>query len=304
MRQGEGLESLHISEEIQRRFTLWATLKDEGLDDLEPQLLRDLRIYGGAQGVWVDKSQTAPASKDGHGITVGLRHTGKHYNDELSEDGLIYHYPETGRQSGRDQAEIQATKNAMNEGVPLFVIFPGKKRATRRSVQLGWVTDFDDIAAQFLIVFGESQPKIEGEEADTPFFLEAQSNSRKSLTKQRPGQQKFRFDVLKNYGCTCAVCSISHPKLVKAAHIRGKGDNGSDDWRNGIPLCATHHDAFDAHLFGVEPTSLKLIFAPGCDGHALGIAAKKLQPLRNKPHGDAISWRWAQSQSHWGTISR
>src|SRR6266478_1858406 len=57
------------------------------------------------------------------------------------------------------------------------------------------------------------------------------------------GQQRFRFHVLAKYGPQCAVCSISHPQLLKAAHMRGKADQGCDDWRNGIVLCATHHDA-------------------------------------------------------------
>jgi putative restriction endonuclease len=57
---------------------------------------------------------------------------------------------------------------------------------------------------------------------------------------------------MSQYGHKCGVCDIRHPQLLKAAHIRGKSERGSDDWRNGIPLCATHHDAFDSHLFGIN----------------------------------------------------
>jgi len=44
--------------------------------------------------------------------------------------------------------------------------------------------------------------------------------------------------MLANYGCKCAVCVITHPSLMKAAHICGKADKGSDDWRNGLPFCS------------------------------------------------------------------
>jgi hypothetical protein len=61
-------------------------------------MLRGLGVYGGAQGVWVDKARTkeiAPA-----GVTVALLHTGCSYADDLSADGVVYHYPKTGRPSG------------------------------------------------------------------------------------------------------------------------------------------------------------------------------------------------------------
>jgi hypothetical protein len=34
-----------------------------------------------------------PCSQSQFGITVSLLHTGRHYADELSADGVLYHYP-------------------------------------------------------------------------------------------------------------------------------------------------------------------------------------------------------------------
>ena len=70
-------------------------------------------------------------------------------------------------------------------------------------------------------------------------------------TSDRPEKKTIlviRFDLLKNYGSKCALCSISNEKLLAAAHIRPKDNQGSDDWRNGIILCANHHLAFDNNL--------------------------------------------------------
>jgi hypothetical protein len=53
-----------------------------------------------------------------------------------------------------------------------------------------------------------------------------------AMVKVRGRQQVFRFQVLAQYGAKCGVCSIKHPNLLKAAHIRGKREKGSDDWRN------------------------------------------------------------------------
>jgi putative restriction endonuclease len=68
----------------------------ETLQTQKRAALRSMRVYGGAQGIWVDKATTGTLSPDGQGITVSILHTGRHYPDDLSDDGLIYHYPTTG----------------------------------------------------------------------------------------------------------------------------------------------------------------------------------------------------------------
>ncbi len=59
-------------------------------------------MYGGAQGIWVDKARTGKLAENGNGVTVSLTHSGKSYPDDWSEDGVIYHYPDTHRPPGRD----------------------------------------------------------------------------------------------------------------------------------------------------------------------------------------------------------
>jgi hypothetical protein len=68
-----------ITDERERRLRLWQELVERGADDLDPSLLRDLNVYGGAQGIWVDKSHTGSLTSDGGGVTVGVLHTGRHY---------------------------------------------------------------------------------------------------------------------------------------------------------------------------------------------------------------------------------
>jgi putative restriction endonuclease len=144
-----------VASEIDRRLGLWKTLTSDNIDNIEPKRLRDLRIYGGAQGIWVDKAQTASNEVGLDGNTVGVLHTGRHYADDLSDDGVIYHYPKTSRPPALDAAEVQATKNAMLHQLPIFIILPGKSSRSLRSVKIGWVCDFDDNNRQFLILFSQ-----------------------------------------------------------------------------------------------------------------------------------------------------
>jgi hypothetical protein len=86
------------SSEALRRPGMWGSLLAAGGPrGVVPGLLRDLRIYGGAQGVWVDKDVTGHGARDGAGIALGVLHNGTSYKDDLSDDGVIYHFPRTTR---------------------------------------------------------------------------------------------------------------------------------------------------------------------------------------------------------------
>ena len=69
-------------------------MSKERLDNLEPARLRELGIYGGAQCIWVDKARTACSEIGADGATVAILHTGRHYADDLSDDGVIYTTPQ------------------------------------------------------------------------------------------------------------------------------------------------------------------------------------------------------------------
>jgi putative restriction endonuclease len=85
------------------------------------------------------------------------------------------------------------------------------------------------------------------------------------------------------------VCSISHSLLLHAAHLCGKAAKGSDDWRNGLPLCATHHLAFDADLFAIDPDTLEIVLAGELD-----LVQRTLATSKGRPHLDALGWRFEQ----------
>jgi putative restriction endonuclease len=68
-------------------------------------------------------------------------------------------------------------------------------------------------------------------------------------------QQVFRSALLRAYGNRCAVCSIDHPALLEAAHLKPWNIATAAervDVRNGILLCRNHHAAFDRGLWRIE----------------------------------------------------
>lgn len=287
-----------IDEERQHRLGLWAKLKEKGgPSGVAPGVLRELGIYGGAQGIWVDKARTGRITTDGEGITVAVLHTGSSYADDLAEDCVIYHYPQTRRPASRDLAEVNATKAAGRLQLPFFVITYPTPNSNVRDVKLGWVESWDDQSHTFLINFGNELPAPQAAEVaeNLPFVLAAPDQRAKREVNVRAGQQRFKFQVFKRYGPQCAVCGLEVPYLLDAAHIRPKLADGSDDPRNGLVLCANHHRAFDAGLFAVEPSTLIIHYLPaGPKQGALGISVESLINLPKLPHIEALVWFWEE----------
>lgn len=286
---------MNISDERERRERMWQDLLARGGPiGAVPGLLRELRIYGGAQGIWVDIQRTRSTTAL-NGIAVGLLHTGASYADDLDDSGVLYHYPSTQRPQGRDKSEVEATKAARSENVPVFVITHSKTQG-RRDVRLGWVQDWDDASRLFIVSFASSAPEAlpTVEEEDTePFTLVGVGEKHQGMATTRPGQATFKFRVMRRYPVACAVCGIGVSDLLDAAHIRDKRHSGSDDPRNGLVLCGTHHRAYDRLLFAIEPITFRIVARKnGPTLSALRITIDSLAHLPRKPHIDAIQWRW------------
>ena len=279
-------------DELNRRLELLNELSSFPPGEIPPSGLRSLSIYGGAQGIFIDKEKTKSVSPDGLGVTVSVLHTGDFYPAELSDDGLIYHYPNTNRPISRDRNEVDATKNAMRLGLPIFVILNGRTQKFR-SFKLGWVVDFDDKNEVFLIEFSDEKPVYQHIKVDDEFRLVEEKSAKLVHSKSRPDQRRFRYDVVKNYGYKCFVCSASHPKVLEAAHIRSKGKMGSDDWRNGMILCRNHHAAFDNGLFSINPETLDVCSISDQVRKQINLEEDKLNSLTGRfPHPDALEWKW------------
>jgi putative restriction endonuclease len=282
--------------ELNHRLDLWDELKKRGgPNGIAPGVLRELGIFGGAQGIWVDKARTGQVTENGDGITVAVLHTGTTYADDLSDECVIYHYPKTKRPPSRDAAEVNATKAAGRLGIPFFVITCPTPNSHVRDVKLGWVENWDDRTQTFLITFGQNPPPTDPiEKADEqPFELIEKQTTKKRESKARTGQQRFKFRVFLRYGPECAVCGLAVLDLLDAAHIRSKQSEGSDDPRNGLVLCANHHRAFDAGLYAIDPLSHTINYrSNGPSKETLGIAFESICHLNKYPHQDALTWYW------------
>jgi putative restriction endonuclease len=279
--------------EFERRLGMWADLLDQaGPERVAPAALRSLGIYGGASGVWTDAARTRNIGGT-DSLAVGLLHTGRHYPDDLSDDALLYHYPDTNRPPGRDESEIRAAKAAGRLRLPVFVVL---QDGGLRTVRKGWVVTWDDDEQLFLIEFGPAAAPVErGDAVDAkPFELFEDQRRILRRVRDRPNQQRFKVQVIQRYGGECAVCPIRALELINAAHFVPDADNGTSDPRNGLPLCVNHHTALDRGLIAIDPDSKKILVASGHSAGDLNITRKSLDHLTAQPATEALRYRWDQ----------
>lgn len=247
-----------IEREIARRLGLWEKLqKSPNWPLLSSQEVRDLRVLGGYSGVWVDKNLTSEVAPEG--VAVGLLHTGKHYDDDVDETGILYHYPTTDRPPSRDANEIQAIKNAKLFGIPVFVI---RNLGGSKKVELAWLNDFDDELRICVLTFHGVLPEQNNfavnNLVNSEPILFGPRRTTKSSVERAERDPLFKFNMLKRFEGRCLITNIDVTEMLDAAHIIPVASGGTEDPNNGLLLSASVHRALDAGLWAINPISLRI----------------------------------------------
>jgi len=279
------------AEEILWREAVWAEMQSHPLwPDLPPDFLRELKVYGGAAGIYSEMSRTRAISPNG--IAISVLHTGRHYADDVDDDGIIYHYPTTNRHASSDQSEIDSVKNAGKLGVPIFVIIQkGKYRQVRRA----WVGDSDDLSRLFLLEFSavpQSQFVVEPDRREL-FVPRIARPTTTTQVMRRERSSRFKFEVLKMYGSKCVLSGLAVVEMLDGAHVIPVDKGGSDDPRNGLLLSASLHRALDANLWAVHPKTLNIeTRAKGPSLDKMKIPISSLHGVLVLPHDEALEFRY------------
>ncbi len=277
-------------EELFWREAVWAELQAHPQwPDLPAEVLRGMKIYAGQAGIYSDMSRTRLLAPTG--VAVSVLNTGRRYADDLDDDGIIYHYPTTGR-IGHDQSEIDTVKTAQRMGLPIFVIVQkGKFRRVKRA----WVSDSDDASRLFLFEFIDVvAPAYVVEPDRQELFLSTVARPR-TLTQvmRRERSSRFKFESLKRYGSKCVLSGLSVVEMLDGAHVIPVDKGGSDDPRNGLLLSASLHRALDANLWAINPKTLELETRKhGPSLTRMKIVVNSLGGTPVLPHPEALEFRY------------
>jgi len=131
--------------------------------------------------------------------------------------------------------------------------------------------------------------------------IESQSStmlreSTSSFVTRKIRSHGFRQEVLKKHGSACACCSMDIIQLLEAAHIRPVEHDGSDSAGNGMPLCPTHHSAFDQYFFCLNHESGEIVCPPGILPARLAIEKMKISLSLNR---EALEYRYKLFMAYW-----
>lgn len=93
------------------------------------------------------------------------------------------------------------------------------------------------------------------------------------LGKVRIGQMKWRKRLLDIYNHKCALCEVSHDKLLIASHIKSWSESTKSERvnvDNGIILCALHDKLFDQGFISFS-NDYKVLYSKKFDFDSIGI---------------------------------
>lgn len=90
-------------------------------------------------------------------------------------------------------------------------------------------------------------------------FLQSEKLRAQYTCNRIARDSKFRKRVLDRCNHKCVVCGKTIPCILQAAHIVAVKDDGSDDPKNGVCMCANHHLMFDKRLFEIEKYKIKIL---------------------------------------------
>lgn len=147
-----------------------------------------------------------------------------------------------------------------------------------------------------------------------PFVpIEPDVKTKLSLVQRRVRTELFQRRVRDSYEYLCALCGhgMMTPENiceVEAAHIIPVGENGTNDPRNGIALCCSHHWAFDRFLWTLT-TDLKIVIprrvrAMSQNAGLIAISGKTMRLPKEKhlaPALEATDHHRKRTFDAWGT---
>ena len=281
-----------LEKELQRRIELFDKAKNVSQDGLNtPTQLEDLGIYGGKSGVWVNKTLTSKLHPVG--VAVGLLHTGKHYDDDIDETGVLYHYPTTNRPAARDQNEIEAIKNLLKFKLPVFII---RNVGPLKKIDLAWLDDYDDNLRICILTFhglDSKKNKFAAPVSAIPEDLFGTHRKNKTEVLRAERDPKFKFNILKRFDGICVVTNTDVIQVLDAAHIIPVANRGSESIENGLLLSASAHRSFDAGLWAINPDTLKIeTLQDGPDLARLKINYSDVRHVDSKLNREALEYRY------------
>jgi putative restriction endonuclease len=201
---------------------------------------QSVRVIDSQGGIWNPGASWTLGDELRATLSINTTKSGKYEDQEVSGGLWRYDY-QTGGTAGKNTK----MRKAMELQLPLLW-FVQQNVGRYVPYKVFIVNDFPDdgyclIAPDLALASAaRSESSIERRYAER-------------MMKQRLHQPAFRAQVITAYDTKCAICRLSHGRLLDAAHITPDNDEStSTSVTNGLSLCKIHHTAYDINMIGID----------------------------------------------------
>ncbi len=186
------------------------------------------------------------------------------------------------RSGGLEISDNRALVKCMDQRLTVGVIqqiTDKTQGSTYKVLGLGTINNYDPVRDVFVVESADASVLTqvveiipdEVERYEVQLYAQLTNEFRPMVAEDRVAymvsapkrDQAFRELLLNEYDYACVVCGMKFrvDKLyeAQAAHIVPKRRSGTDDPRNGLALCRSHHWAFDAGLFSLNQNNSILV---------------------------------------------
>jgi putative restriction endonuclease len=203
------------------------------------------RLMATQQGIWKPRHLDAALS---FRTVYAPDPSQRPYDDEEGPDGYLRY---KWRGEHPDHPDNRALRQAMVAQVPL-IWFRGVAPAMYYPVYPVYLADEEPRAHQFVVAMDNESLRLRLDlGVEDPELVRSYAER---VVKTRLHQPLFRQRVLVAYHNRCSICRLRHTRLLDAAHVLADSEGGQPVVTNGIAMCKIHHAAYDADIFGIDPT--------------------------------------------------
>jgi putative restriction endonuclease len=153
-------------------------------------------------------------------------------------------------------------------------------------------------------IWKELQKLELGDEPDfNPLDIKDERKKSKRVVVIRPGQKKFKSDLMKAYGGCCSITGCPVEAVLQAAHIILYLGTKTDHPSNGLLLRVDIHLLFDSHYLSINPETYKVemasVLSKSCYWELIGQPLKMPKSKTARPNNNALLKHYQIFSQRW-----
>jgi hypothetical protein len=161
-----------------------------------------------------------------------------------------------------------------------------------------------ELSQELQQIWKDLQPLELGDEPDfNPTDIKDERKKRKRAVVIRPGQRKFKLELMKAYGRCCSITGCPVEAVLQAAHIIPYLGAKTDHPSNGLLLRVDIHQLFDSYYLSINPETYKVemasVLSNTCYWELIGQPLRMPKSKTARPNNNALLKHYQIFSQRW-----